>query len=111
MRSGFWAAAVLILTAPVAYGQCGAGLAGNLASASGVGNKASVKSADSICTFVAHQQVRTVAYTGDVAVGQPLPESMPVYPIPGYPLVFANVNGRMVLANSTTLAVIEIVGN
>ena len=108
MRCGLWAVAVVIVTAPVAYGQCGAELAGNLATA---GSRASVKSVDSICSFVTHQQVRRVAYTGEVSVGRPLPESMPVYPIPGYSLVFANVNGQMVLANSTTLAVIEIVGN
>jgi len=124
-------AAVLTLAANGAFAQCvatnggalGGAAAGAVAGAvvggpvgaavgAGIGGVAGAATMPATaCTYVLQQPVPTATYQGEIIVGQPLPQTVAVYPIPQYEgYMFANVNGRRVLVDPKTHVIVQVVG-
>ncbi|WP_181706380.1 DUF1236 domain-containing protein [Chthonobacter rhizosphaerae] len=59
---------------------------------------------------VIDQQATSVAVEGEVAVGQPLPETVTLQPVPGYDTyTYAIVNERRVIVDPQTRVVVDVV--
>jgi hypothetical protein len=62
------------------------------------------------CTYVVSQDVPVVTLEKEVVVGEPLPETVVLYPIPETETyVFANVNGKRVIVDPKTRVVAQVV--
>lgn len=59
-------------------------------------------------TYVLEQQTPSVIYEGEVVVGQPLPGSVKLYPVPDQDYSYTIVNERRVIIDPRTRAVIEV---
>ncbi len=61
-------------------------------------------------SYVVSQPVETVTIDGSVVVGQPLPETVVVHPVPDFQTYsYAYVNGQPVIVDSNTRAVVSVV--
>lgn len=61
-------------------------------------------------TYVLDQNRPSIVYEGQIVVGEPLPEVVEVYPIPGQAdYAYAVVNDQRVIVNPGTRTVVEIV--
>jgi hypothetical protein len=59
-------------------------------------------------TYVLQQQAPSVVYEGEVVVGQQLPDTVKLYPVPEQDYSYAIVNERRVIIDPRTHAVIEV---
>jgi hypothetical protein len=61
-------------------------------------------------TYVMEQKTPSVAFEGEIVVGQPLPETVEIHTIPEQPdFAYAIVNEKRVIINPKTRAVVEVV--
>ncbi|ASY59600.1 MULTISPECIES: DUF1236 domain-containing protein [Sinorhizobium] len=61
-------------------------------------------------TYVMEQKTPSVAFEGEIVVGQPLPETVEIHTIPDQPdFAYAIVNEKRVIINPKTRAVVEVV--
>ncbi|PDT83199.1 DUF1236 domain-containing protein [Sinorhizobium sp. BJ1] len=61
-------------------------------------------------TYVMEQKTPSVAFEGEIVVGQPLPETVEIHTIPDQPdFAYAIVNEKRVVINPKTRAVVEVV--
>ena len=121
------AAAAMLLT-PAAYAQEGtaAGIAGGAATGAVLGGPvgAVIGAAGGailgtaidpppaeVVTYVDQQPATaSVAYQGDIVVGEPLPEVVTVHPIPQHQTYrYAVVNGQRVIVDANTRQVVQVV--
>jgi hypothetical protein len=62
------------------------------------------------CDYVVTQEVPVATIEGEIIVGEPLPETVVLHPIPETrTYVFANVNTKRVLVDPNTRVVVEVV--
>lgn len=62
------------------------------------------------CDYVVTQEVPVATIEGEIVVGEPLPETVVLHPIPETrTYVFANVNTKRVLVDPDTRVVVEVV--
>jgi hypothetical protein len=60
-------------------------------------------------TYVLEQQVPSVAYEGEIVVGQPLPDTVELHVIEGHDgYAYTVVNERRVIVNPQTRSVIQV---
>ncbi|WP_027998524.1 DUF1236 domain-containing protein [Sinorhizobium arboris] len=60
-------------------------------------------------TYVLEQSTPSVAYEGEIVVGQPIPETVEIHTIPDQPdFAYAIVNDQRVVVNPKTHTVVEI---
>lgn len=63
-----------------------------------------------VCNYVVEQEVPATTIEREIVVGEPLPQTVVLHPIPEYKTYeFAYVNGRRVLVDPKTHVVVEIV--
>ncbi|MBB3287132.1 MULTISPECIES: DUF1236 domain-containing protein [Rhizobium] len=63
-----------------------------------------------VTTYVTGQEVPSVTYEGDIAVGSALPSSVEVYPVPSNSdYAYTIINKKRVIVNPHTHKIIEIV--
>jgi hypothetical protein len=61
-------------------------------------------------TYVMEQKTPSVAFEGEIVVGQPLPETVEIHTIPEQPdFAYAIVNEKRVIINPKTRAAVEVV--
>ena len=122
-------AAALSFAATGAYAQCvssggavggatagaatGAVIGGPVGAAAGAvigGSVGAQALSPTACSYVVQTHVPVVAVEGDVVVGQPLPETVVLHPIPETDaFVFAYVNNKRVIVDPKTRVVTQIV--
>ncbi|MDE4552071.1 DUF1236 domain-containing protein [Sinorhizobium meliloti] len=60
-------------------------------------------------TYVMEQNTPSIAYEGEIVVGQPIPETVEIYTIPDQPdFAYAIVNDKRVVVNPKTHTVVEV---
>ncbi|WP_457584504.1 DUF1236 domain-containing protein [Ensifer canadensis] len=60
-------------------------------------------------TYILEQKSPSVAYEGDIVIGDPVPETIKIYPVPDQPKYgYAIVNERRVIIDPNTHTIVEV---
>lgn len=62
-----------------------------------------------VVTYVEREDIPSVAVEQEVVVGQPLPRTVVLHPVPKYHYEYAIVNHKRVIVNPTTRTVVKII--